>query len=90
MNATSFDTTTQIARIGAGSLWSDVYAALEQYNATAPGGRTATVGVGGFILGGGNNFVGHGSCLNSHKLEAVLEPQLTLDAAVEWQSRLDV
>lgn len=57
MNKTEFDTSTKIARIGAGSLWENVYTALEQYGVTAPGGRTATVGVGGFTLGGGNNFV---------------------------------
>lgn len=57
MNKTEFDTTTQVAKIDGGSLWEDVYKTLAPYGATAPGGRTATVGVGGFTLGGGNNFV---------------------------------
>lgn len=57
MNKTDFDTSTKVAKIEAGSLWENVYTTLAEYGATAPGGRTATVGVGGFTLGGGNNFV---------------------------------
>lgn len=57
MNKTDFDPVTKVAKIEAGSLWEDVYMTLAEYGATAPGGRTATVGVGGFTLGGGNNFV---------------------------------
>lgn len=45
-----------MASIGAGARWQDVYTALETYGVTAPGGRTATVGVGGYMLAGGNNF----------------------------------
>ncbi|KAI1844030.1 hypothetical protein JX266_009703 [Neoarthrinium moseri] len=56
MNKTEYDSETKIAKIQGGSLWSDVYSTLEQFGATAPGGRTSTVGVGGFTLGGGNNF----------------------------------
>ncbi|KAH6658353.1 6-hydroxy-D-nicotine oxidase [Truncatella angustata] len=56
MNQTKYDVETKVAKIQGGSLWSDVYTTLEQYGATAPGGRTSTVGVGGFTLGGGNNF----------------------------------
>lgn len=57
MNKTEYDTSSQVAKIDGGSLWKNVYAELEKYGATAPGGRTSTVGVGGFTLGGGNNFV---------------------------------
>ncbi|KAE9969552.1 hypothetical protein Vi05172_g4537 [Venturia inaequalis] len=56
MNKTQYDTSSQVAKIDGGSLWKDVYGELEKYGATAPGGRTSTVGVGGFTLGGGNNF----------------------------------
>ncbi|KAH7014426.1 6-hydroxy-D-nicotine oxidase [Microdochium trichocladiopsis] len=66
--------TTHVS-IGAGALWRDVYAALEPYGVTAPGGRTSTVGVAGFVLGGGNNFfssnVGLG-CDNVVNFEVVL------------------
>lgn len=75
MNHTEFVSETKIARIGAGSRWQDVYATLEKYGATAPGGRTATVGVAGFLTGGGNNFyssmVGLG-CDNVVNFEVVL------------------
>ncbi|KAF6786803.1 6-hydroxy-D-nicotine oxidase [Colletotrichum sojae] len=47
---------TKVASVGAGALWRDVYAALEPFGVTAPGGRTSTVGVAGFLTGGGNNF----------------------------------
>ncbi|KAK8136652.1 hypothetical protein PG984_004592 [Apiospora sp. TS-2023a] len=56
MNQTEYDAETQTAKIQGGSLWKDVYSILEPYGVTVPGGRTSTVGVGGFILGGGNNF----------------------------------
>ncbi|KAI4601045.1 hypothetical protein KJ359_012232 [Pestalotiopsis sp. 9143b] len=56
MNKTEYDADTKVAKIQGGSLWQDVYSTLEPFGVTAPGGRTSTVGVGGFTLGGGNNF----------------------------------
>lgn len=53
---TEYEAKGVVAKIGAGALWRDVYAALEPFGATAPGGRTSTVGVSGFLTGGGNNF----------------------------------
>jgi FAD/FMN-containing dehydrogenase len=41
-----------IAGIGAGARWIDVYEALEERGLTVVGGRSSTVGVGGFTLGG--------------------------------------
>jgi len=77
----SIDTTH--VSIGAGALWRDVYAALEPYGVTAPGGRTSTVGVAGFLLGGGNNFfsskVGLG-CDNVVNFELVLASGQIVDA----------
>ncbi|KAL7625595.1 hypothetical protein AAE478_004815 [Parahypoxylon ruwenzoriense] len=46
----------QVAQIQAGSRWREVYASLETYGVTVPGGRTSTVGVAGFLTGGGNTF----------------------------------
>jgi FAD/FMN-containing dehydrogenase len=40
-------------RFGAGLKWEELYAALEQYGVSVPGGRMPGIGVGGFILGGG-------------------------------------
>ncbi|KAK8075648.1 hypothetical protein PG997_010311 [Apiospora hydei] len=56
MNQTEYDVERKVAKIGGGSTWADVYRALEPFNVTVAGGRTSTVGVGGFLTGGGNNF----------------------------------
>ncbi|KAF3913965.1 hypothetical protein ABW21_db0207295 [Orbilia brochopaga] len=42
-----------IARIGPGNTWTDVYRATDAVGMVVPGGRMGTVGVGGVILGGG-------------------------------------
>ncbi|KAI5918100.1 FAD-binding domain-containing protein [Camillea tinctor] len=42
--------------IGPGNTWFDVYSTLENYNLTMVGGRVASVGVGGLLLGGGISF----------------------------------
>lgn len=42
--------------IGAGNRWSRVYRKLEGDKLTVMGGRVATVGVGGAILGGKSSF----------------------------------
>lgn len=42
-----------VARVGAGASWLDVYAALDPYRKTVAGGRNGAVGVGGLTLGGG-------------------------------------
>ncbi|KAL2831968.1 hypothetical protein BJY01DRAFT_226223 [Aspergillus pseudoustus] len=46
-----------IARIGAGLRWGDVYAVLEEKGLVVVGGRSSTVGVAGFTLGGGISFL---------------------------------
>ena len=75
INQIDYSSVTKLASIGAGALWRDVYSALEEYGVTAPGGRTSTVGVTGFLTGGGNNFfsanVGLG-CDNVDNFEVVL------------------
>ena len=38
--------------LGPGNRWLNVYAATESFGITVVGGRTANVGVGGFLLGG--------------------------------------
>ena len=75
INQVHYSPLTKLASFGAGARWQDVYSALERYGVTAPGGRTATVGVAGFLTGGGNNFfsaeVGLG-CDNVVNFEVVL------------------
>jgi hypothetical protein len=44
--------------IGTGARWIDVYNVLDSLQITVPGGRVADIGVGGFLTGGGINFIG--------------------------------
>lgn len=75
MNTTSYDPSTKIASVSPGSHWQDVYSALSPQGVTVAGGRAGTVGVGGFISGGGNSFfsASHGmSCDTVQNFEVVL------------------
>ncbi|KAL4901185.1 hypothetical protein BDW74DRAFT_187841 [Aspergillus multicolor] len=56
MNSTIYDKEAKVASILPGSRWEAVYKTLEEYDVVVPGGRTGPVGVGGFLLGGGNSF----------------------------------
>ncbi|KAI2627109.1 FAD-binding domain-containing protein [Hypomontagnella submonticulosa] len=61
--------------IGPGNTWREVYTALENFNLTMVGGRAATVGVSGLLLGGGISFFSgeHGwACDNIISYEIVL------------------
>ncbi|KAI3605197.1 fad binding domain-containing protein [Moniliophthora roreri] len=42
-----------------GSTWEEVYRALERWNITVGGGRVSSVGVGGFMMGGGISFLSY-------------------------------
>ncbi|KAI8628514.1 FAD-binding domain-containing protein [Xylariaceae sp. FL1651] len=56
LNSTGYNSQTNIASIGPGGKWQYVYAELIEYGITVPGGRDGDVGVGGFLLGGGNSY----------------------------------
>lgn len=56
MNAGAFDRATGIATVQAGSRNGQVYALLEAANMSITHGRCPTVGVAGFLLGGGIGF----------------------------------
>ncbi|OJJ36233.1 hypothetical protein ASPWEDRAFT_60249 [Aspergillus wentii DTO 134E9] len=56
MNSSSYDESTNTARVQPGGRWQNVYADLQERNITVAGGRDGDVGVGGFTLGGGNSF----------------------------------
>ncbi|CAE6515116.1 unnamed protein product, partial [Rhizoctonia solani] len=45
--------------IGAGNRWGDVYAKIGEHGVTVTGGRISSVGVSGFLLGGGLSFLMH-------------------------------
>ena len=47
-----------IAKLGPGATWDKVYEKLEPHNLTVAGGRTAGVGVGGLVSGGGMSHFG--------------------------------
>lgn len=86
MNTTSYDPSTKIASISPGSHWQDVYSALSPQGVTVAGGRAGTVGVGGFISGGGNSFfsASHGmSCDTVQNFEVVLANGSIVNANAE-------
>ncbi|KAI1264037.1 hypothetical protein F5Y18DRAFT_94427 [Xylariaceae sp. FL1019] len=58
LNQTQFDGVTETAEIGSGARWGEVYSELEKHGRVVAGAREPQVGVGGFLLGGGNTFYG--------------------------------
>ncbi|KAI0141245.1 hypothetical protein GGR57DRAFT_520571 [Xylariaceae sp. FL1272] len=75
LNRTQFNAATGTAEIGSGARWETVYEELEKYGRVVAGAREPNVGVGGFLLGGGNTFYGqlHGlDCDNVVAYEVVL------------------
>lgn len=75
MNTTKYDATSKIASVSPGSHWQQVYDTLSPLGVTVAGGRAGTVGVGGFISGGGNSFysAAHGmACDTVQNFEVVL------------------
>ncbi|KAJ7778986.1 FAD dependent oxidoreductase [Mycena metata] len=72
-NAIKYDKNKETVVLGAGLIWDDVYAELEPLGVVAPGGRVPGVGVAGFTLGGGYNWISNGVGLT---VDIVLEYQL--------------
>lgn len=56
MSDIALDTETGVATIGAGAINAPIYAALEEAGRTITHGRCPTVGVAGFLMGGGIGF----------------------------------
>ena len=82
-NETTYDEETKIASLGPGGHWGDVYDTLTPYGVTVPGGRAGSVGIGGFLLGGGNSFHSgtHGfGCDQVKNFEVVLADGSIVDA----------
>lgn len=83
MNETTYNSDTKIVSVSPGGNWQRVYEALAPYGVTVAGGRAGTVGVGGFVTGGGNNFhaASHGlACDNVRSFEVVLADGAVVDA----------
>jgi FAD/FMN-containing dehydrogenase len=53
LNTTTYDEATNVASVGTGARWGNVYRELEKHGVVVTGGREAVVGVGGLVLGGG-------------------------------------
>jgi FAD/FMN-containing dehydrogenase len=53
----------KVVQLGPGNRWFEVYSALEPLGLTVVGGRSATVGVGGFLLGGRRFWTGFADML---------------------------
>ncbi|KAJ0418374.1 hypothetical protein BJY00DRAFT_287992 [Aspergillus carlsbadensis] len=53
MNGTVYDAETETVHIGPGARWIGVYEVLEPLGVMVSGGRFSSVGVGGFLTGGG-------------------------------------
>ncbi|KAF7713390.1 Solanapyrone synthase [Penicillium ucsense] len=56
MTAVTLNADKSVASIEPGNNWLSVYSALEPYGLAAVGGRASSIGVGGFVLGGGISY----------------------------------
>lgn len=56
MSAVTLDADKKVASIEPGNNWLTTYAALEPYGLAVIGGRASSIGVGGFVLGGGISY----------------------------------
>ncbi|KAI1657067.1 FAD-binding domain-containing protein [Daldinia decipiens] len=74
-NSVDYDAENNVANIGAGQKWENVYKQLDQFNVTVVGGRVLDVGVGGLILGGGLSYL---SDLHGLVCDNVVEFQVVL------------
>lgn len=75
MNAPYFDPRTGIVRIGAGARNQILYATLRKANIAITHGRCPTVGVAGFVLGGG---IGFNMRANGLACDQVVESEIVL------------
>ena len=52
-NEVNYDASTETVEFGSGLVFNDVYNALAPFNRSVTGSRMSGIGVGGFLLGGG-------------------------------------
>lgn len=57
LNSAVISSDQKTISIGAGSIWSDIYAQLDSLNLTVVGGRVAGIGLGGLLTGGKWPFI---------------------------------
>ncbi|RYP15769.1 hypothetical protein DL765_005495 [Monosporascus sp. GIB2] len=75
LDAVTYNPTTEIASLGPGARWTSVYTQLEEHGVLVGGAREGQVGVGGFILGGGNTFF---SCRRGFACDQVVNFEVVL------------
>ncbi|KAJ7446925.1 hypothetical protein B0H11DRAFT_2336378 [Mycena galericulata] len=75
LNSIGLSRDQRVVSVGPGCTWKIVYEALQPYGLVALGGRASTVGVGGFLMGGGLSFLSHEFGLAS---ESVLAYEIVL------------
>ncbi|KAJ5747721.1 FAD linked oxidase N-terminal [Penicillium nucicola] len=84
MNQVTLNSDKSVASIGPGNNWLSVYSALEPYGLATVGGRASSIGVGGFVLGGGisyhSNLYGW-ACDNVQSFEVVTASGLIVTAS---------
>jgi FAD/FMN-containing dehydrogenase len=56
MNTVTLNADKSVVSVEPGNNWLAVYSALEPYGLAAIGGRASSIGVGGFVLGGGISY----------------------------------
>ncbi|GAB1318474.1 Nicotine oxidase [Madurella fahalii] len=91
MNGTAYNPEIEIASIQPGSRWQDVYETLAPHGVTVTGGRAGSVGVGGFLTGGGNSFhsASHGmACDTVVNFEVVIADGSIINANARENSDL--
>ncbi|KAL5114005.1 hypothetical protein ACEQ8H_008110 [Pleosporales sp. CAS-2024a] len=75
MKGISLSKDKKIVSVQAGNNWGDIYSALQDQNLAVVGGRVSTIGVGGFLTGGGISFFSNQygwGCDNVASYEVVL------------------
>ncbi|KAK3297150.1 FAD binding domain-containing protein [Chaetomium fimeti] len=86
MNGTTYNAETEVASILPGGSWQEVYETLAPHGVTVTGGRAGTVGIGGFLTGGGNSFhaASHGmACDTVVNFEVVIADGSIINANAE-------
>ncbi|KAJ9634483.1 hypothetical protein H2204_006308 [Knufia peltigerae] len=95
MNSSRYIADKGIAQVGPGAKWKNVYAnLLKNGNVMVTGGRDGDVGVGGFLLGGGNSYYSGRNGFGSNAVvgyEVVLANGTIVEATVDqypdlWKS----
>ncbi|KAI3319739.1 putative FAD-binding oxidoreductase [Xylariaceae sp. AK1471] len=90
-NGVDYHANDQVAVVGSGQRWENVYTKLDQYGVTVVGGRVLTVGVGGLTLGSGLSYLSdlYGLvCDNVVNFEVVLANGSLVNANAESNSDL--